>query len=110
MPQLSEAVGTVHVTGLVLVLILAGQPLKTGDWLSITVTVCVQVLFFPFTSVAVHTTDVTPTGKEAGVLLVTEAIPQLSEVTGVPSATPEAEQSPFDAFTVTLEGQVITGF
>lgn len=51
---------------------------------------------------------VNPNGKVAGALLVTEATPQLSEVTGVPSATPVAVQ-PALVVAVTLIGQVIAG-
>ena len=59
-------------------------------------------------SVTVQITVVLPRGKVAGALLVTEATLQLSEVTGVPKATPVAVQ-PVLVTVVTLTGQAITG-
>src|SRR6266436_1579375 len=66
----------------------AGQVI-VGGWLS-TTTVCWQVLLLPCTSTTVQVTVLVPTGKVAGALLVTLATPQLSDVLGVPSATPLA--------------------
>ena len=42
-------------------------------------------------------------------MFVTEATEQLSAVVGVPSATPEAVQTPKSATTLTFDGQVIVG-
>jgi hypothetical protein len=81
---------------------------KTGRTLSTTVTVCVQVLVFPELSVTVHVTVVTPTGKVAGALLLTEATPQLSPVVGVPRFTPVAVH-PELVVVFILDGQVIVG-
>ena len=43
-------------------------------------------------------------------MLVTVATPQLSAVTGVPSATFDALHLPLSAFTVTAIGAVMVGF
>ena len=42
--------------------------------------------------------------------MVTEATPQLSDVTGVPRVDTVAIHVPASTFTVILDGQVITGF
>src|SRR3989442_13517862 len=60
-------------------------------------------------SVTIQVTVVVPAGKCAGASLLTVATPQLSEVTGAPSATPEAEHTPASALTVMAAGQVIVG-
>ena len=80
----------------------------TGAELSVTVTVCVAVAVFPFASVTVHVTVVFPDGNVVGALFVTVATEQLSAVTGVPNATPVAEQPEFDD-TVTFAGAVMLG-
>ena len=59
-------------------------------------------------STTVQVTEFVPTGKLAGALLVTLAMPQLSDVTGLPRGTLVALQ-PELAVTTTLEGQVIVG-
>ena len=64
---------------------------------------------FPFTSVTVHVTVVDPTGKIAGALFVTDAMPQLSAKIGEPSTTPDAEHKPKSAAAVTLDGGVTVG-
>jgi hypothetical protein len=76
--------------------------------LSETVTVWSQVALLPLLSVTVQVTVVVPIGKAAGALLVTKATPQLSEVTGVPRATPVAVH-PVLVVAMTLLGQVIVG-
>src|SRR5438034_486524 len=86
----------------------AGQVI-VGGWLSTTVTVCWQVFELPFMSTTVHVTVVLPTGNDDGASLLVPAIPQLSEVTGVPRATPEAVQRLASASTVTFAGQSIVG-
>ena len=87
---------------------LAGQ-VMTGRTFSITVTVCVQVLELPFTSVTVQVTVVLPDGKAEGASFVTFATAQLSAVVGVPSATPVALQLPGSVLTLTDAGHVIVG-
>src|SRR5437016_5250069 len=74
-----------------------------------TITCCVQVALLLCTSVAVQITKFVPPGKLAGALLVTLATAQLSEVAGLPSATPLAHCSPGGLVTVTVAGQVIIG-
>jgi hypothetical protein len=112
-PQLSEVTGVPRTTPvavqpvLVVAVTLAGQVI-VGRILSETVTVWLQVALFPLLSVTVQVTVVAPIGKAGGALLVTEATPQLSEVTGVPRATPVAVQ-PVLVVAVTLAGHVITG-
>jgi hypothetical protein len=76
--------------------------------LSETVTVWVQVLVLPAASTTVQVTVVTPIGKVAGALLVTDATVQLSEATGVPRAT-VAKQEPASVVAVMFEGQAIAG-
>jgi len=87
----------------------AGRPLKTGDWLSFTVTVNVHVLELPLASRAVLVTVVTPNEKAkplAG-LLETLVTTQLS--LAVTLKVTLLVQRPGAAFTVTFGGQVITG-
>ena len=112
-PQLSEVTGVPSATPVavhpvfVVAVTLRGQVI-VGGTLSETVTVWLQVALFPLLSVTVQVTVVTPIGKAAGALLVTEATPQLSEVTGVPRATPVAVH-PVLVVAVTLRGQLIVG-
>jgi hypothetical protein len=69
----------------VLTVLLAGQ-LMVGFWLSVTVTVKLQVAVFPSESVAVHVTVVVPFVKvepEAGLqLVVTVAPEQVADAVG----------------------------
>ena len=51
----------------------------------------------------------TPTGKEAGALLLTDAPSQRSTAVAVPSATPVAKHWFRLALAVTFTGQVMTG-
>src|SRR2546426_4329113 len=74
-----------------------------------TVTVCWQELVLACTSTTIQMTVVVPIGKVAGAVLPTLATPQLSEVTGVPRLTPEAEHWPALALVNTLAGQVMLG-
>ena len=67
-----------------------------------------HVAVFPALSATVHTTFVLPNMKTPGALLVIEAIPQLSVVTGVPKSTPVAVQPVF-VYVVFVGGQVIVG-
>jgi hypothetical protein len=121
-PQLSLAVGAVHVAVLlqtvlpvpVLTLMLAGQPAITGTVLSATVTVKLQVLVLPAASVKVYVTGVTPTGKVAPGLcvLLTATVPgQLSVAVGaVQLAVWLQAVLPVPVATLMLEGQpAITG-
>ena len=80
-----------------------------GSCVSTTVTVCEHVAVFDDPSTIVHTTVVDPSGYVAGALFVTEATVQLSAVTGVPKATPEAVHKPKSAETVTFTGHTIVG-
>ena len=76
--------------------------------MSETVTVWVHVLVFPAASTTVQVTVVTPIGKVAGALLVTDATAQLSAVTGDPRAT-VAKQEPGLVVAVMFAGQTIVG-
>lgn len=114
--QLSEVTGVpnatpvaVHVPASGPTVIAAGQTM-VGSWLSVTVTVCVQVAVLPAPSVTVHVTVVAPNGKLAGASFVTLATVQLSEVVGEPRVTPVAEQEPASVFALTLEGHTMVGF
>jgi hypothetical protein len=60
-------------------------------------------------SVTVQVTVVAPELKIAGASLVTVATPQLSAVTGEPSTTPDAVQTPASGDTLTATGQVMLG-
>ena len=65
----------------------------------------------PWISVTVQVTVVVPTGYVVDAWsLVTDAIAQLSDVTGVPSEAIVAEHDPRSAVCVISAGQVITGF
>ncbi len=79
-----------------------------GASLSDTVTVWVHVLLFPAASTTVQVTVVTPIGKVAGALFVTDATAQLSAVTGDPRAT-VAKQSSASVVAVMLAGQTMLG-
>ena len=76
--------------------------------MSETVTVCVHVLVLPALSTTVQVTVVTPIGKVAGALFVTDATVQLSEATGVPRAT-VAKQEPRSVVAVMFAGQEMLG-
>jgi len=76
---------------------------------SITVTVCVPVVVLPLVSMTVHVTIVVPIPKTVGALFVTDATAQLSEVIGLPNATPVALHEAF-ALIVTFEGTTNEGF
>src|SRR5205085_6961368 len=87
-PQLSEAVGMAsdtlvapHRPAEATTVTSAGQEM-VGGWLSLTITVCVQVAVLPWVSLAVQTTRLVPTGKRVGALLVIVTGPQLSETVG----------------------------
>ena len=114
-PQLSAVIGVPRITPvangspiLAFTVNPAGQ-IIVGGRLSETVTVWLQVALFPLLSVTVQITVVKPIGKADGALLLTEATPQLSAVTGVPSATPVAVQ-PVLVVAVTFAGQLMVGF
>jgi hypothetical protein len=91
------ATGTAHETnaphtpGLLLTEILAGHEVKTGAWLSFTVTVNEHVLVFPPASVAVNETFVTPIGNVdplgSPAVCVTMVPAQLSLTTGASQVT-----------------------
>ena len=72
------------------------------------VTSCTQLLVLLFTSTTVHVTGVTPTGKLAGALLVTEATPQLS-VAASAGSTKVRLHTPRSALFVSALGQVNAG-
>src|ERR1043166_5545132 len=96
-PQLSKAIGlpkatpvAEHWPGSVLVVMLAGQAVIAGGWLSTTVTICVQLVILPAMSVTVQWTSVGPTGNCVGASLISDATAQLSLVVGLPKPTPLA--------------------
>jgi hypothetical protein len=91
-----------------LAVMLAGATI-VGLVASTTVTVCVAVAVRPLPSVTVQVTVVAPIAKVAGALCVTEVTEQLSEVTGVPRATLNAEQALL-ALTFNAAGAVMVGF
>jgi hypothetical protein len=111
--QLSEATGVPSATVAkqeprsVVAVMFEGQAML-GASLSDTVTVWVHVLVFPAASTTVQVTVVTPIGKVAGALFVTDATAQLSDVTGDPSAT-VAKQEPRSVVAVMFEGQTMLG-
>src|SRR6266481_1143061 len=97
-PQLSATVGVPRATlvaphrpGEATTVTRAGQAML-GGWVSLTITVCGQVMLLPELSVTVHVTVLVPTGKSAGALLVMLTEPQLSAAVGVPRATLVAPQ------------------
>src|SRR5262245_13393420 len=63
----------------------------------------------PFASRTVQVTELVPTGKLAGALLVTLTTPQLSLVAGACRFTLVAAHNPGDALTVKAPWQVIVG-
>src|SRR2546427_5618664 len=81
----------------------------TGAWLSTTITVWVQLLKLPCTSVTVQTTALVPTPYGSLASLTTLATPQLSPLVGVPSTTLVALQEPRSVLTVTAAGQLMLG-
>src|SRR5438094_7291864 len=85
-----------------------GGALSAGDSTSTTVTCCMAVAMLPAGSVAVHVTDVVPSGKMAGALFVTLTVPELSEAVAVPSPG-DAAQVPDEVVTATSAGAVIVG-
>jgi len=85
-----------------------GGALSAGDSASTTVTCCMAVAVLPAGSVAVHVTDVVPSGKMAGALYVTLTVPELSEAVAVPSGG-DAPQVPDEVVTATSAGAVIVG-
>src|SRR5207249_1984217 len=74
-----------------------------------TMTGCVQLALLPLASVAVHITEVGPSGKRLGALLVRLAMAQLSPVSGVPNSTSVAQHWPAGITTMTSSGQVSVG-
>src|SRR6266853_2354117 len=115
-PQLSPPLGVPRLTlvalqepGSALTVTAAGQ-LMLGAWSSTTITVWVQLLELPLTSVTVQTTALVPTGYGSLASLTTVPTPQLSLVlAGGPSATPLALHRPTSALTATSAGQLIDG-
>ena len=87
---------------------LAGDKVKAGACVSVTVMVCVEEAVKPVASVTVQVTVVFPNGKVAGALFVTEATEQLSAVTGVPKTT-LVDVHPTLVVPVVAEGAVIVG-
>ncbi len=65
-------------------------------------------VLFPAASTTVQVTVVTPIGKVAGALFVTDATAQLSAVTGDPRAT-VAKQSSASVVAVMFDGQTMLG-
>ena len=88
---------------------LAGDVVKVGAVVSVTVMVWVAVSKLPAASSTLQVTVVVPIGKEEGALLVTEATEQLSVVVGVPRTTPVAVQAEF-VVAATFDGAVMVGF
>ena len=84
------------------------EQLIVGFTLSVTVTVWLAMVVFPDPSITVQVTVVTPNGKAAGALLVTEATEQLSAVVGVPKTT-LVEVHPTLVVPDVAEGAVIVG-
>src|SRR5438093_11606721 len=80
-----------------------GGALSAGDSASTTVTCCMAVAVLPAGSVAVHVTDVVPSGKMAGALYVTLTVPELSEAVAVPRPG-GAAQVPDEVVTATPAG------
>src|SRR5438876_6946217 len=115
-PQLSPAIGVPRLTlvalqkpGSALTVTAAGQ-LMLGAWLSTTITVWVQLLELPLTSVTVQSTALVPTGYGSRTALSSVLTPQLSLVLAVAtSANPLALHRPTSALIVTVGGQLIDG-
>ena len=87
----------------------SGGQMMTGAIGSTTVTFCVQVRVRLVRSVAVQTTNVMPTGKTDGALLVIVTGPQLSLAVAEPRTTPVAKQVPGAVLVSTSDGQVSNG-
>src|SRR6185436_12518474 len=114
-PQLSATLGAPRATlvaphkpGEATTVTNPGQEI-VGGWVSLTITVCGQVMLLPWLSVTVQITVFVPTGKSAGALLVMLTEPQLSDTVGVPRATFVAPHKPGEAITATKSGQEIVG-
>ncbi len=63
---------------LVASIIMSSGACKIGNVLSTTITFCSVVDVLPTTSVAVHVTKVSPSGKNSGALLIIETTPKIS--------------------------------
>src|SRR6185369_2293967 len=89
--------------------IFAGQAVRVGAWLSLTVTVKVQALVRALVSVAVQVTVVTPLAKSVPLAgLQTKVTPgQLSVAVG--AKVTWAVQAPASVLTATFAGHVICG-
>src|SRR5258708_786128 len=87
----------------------AGQAVNVGGWLSVTVTVKVQVLVRALVSVAVQVTVVGPLAKSVPLAgLQTKVTPgQLSVAVGAKVTC--AVQAPASVFAAMLDGQTIAG-
>jgi hypothetical protein len=115
--QLSAVVGVPrlamiasHDAGSAFTFTAAGQVI-VGFWVSVTVTICVQVAVKPLASVTVQMTVVEPIGKVVlAWSFVTLATEQLSAVVGEPRPARIASHEAGSAFTFTAAGQVILGF
>src|SRR2546425_2673291 len=114
-PQLSATVGVPRATLVAphrpaeaLTVTRAGQEM-VGGCVSLTITVCGQVILLPWLSVTVQITVLVPTGKSDGALLVTVTAPQLSATVGVPKVTLVAPHRPAEALTATRAGQEMVG-
>src|SRR6185369_10070 len=90
-------------------MMLAGQAVRVGAWLSLTVTVKVQALVRALVSVAVQVTVVVPLTKSVPLAgLQTKVTPgQLSVAVGAKVTC--AVQTPASVLTAILPGQVIAG-
>ena len=110
-PQLSESVGSVHVTvatqasASVFWSMFAGVPEMAGASLSVTVTSNEDVVVFPLTSSEVYVTVVVPTGKKSPMEWedVKSNTPQLSSVVGAVQLT-LAPHCPASAVCVMSDG------
>jgi len=80
-----------------------------GFWLSATMTSCAAEAVRPCTSVVVHVTVFEPSAYVAVPLFTVPEMAQLSAVTGVPRATPDAVQMPASVLTFTVAGAEIVG-
>src|SRR5262249_10148402 len=99
-PQLSATVGVPkailvapHRPAEAITVTSAGQAM-VGGCVSLTITVCGQVMLLPWLSVAVQMTVLVPTGKSEGASFVRVTGPQLSDTIGAPSATLVAPHRP----------------
>src|SRR5258705_139710 len=114
-PQLSATLGAPRATlvaphrpGEATTVTNPGQEI-VGGWVSLTITVCGQVMLLPWLSVTVQITVFVPTGKSAGALLVMITEPQVKGTDVVPRGTIIATNKPGDATMVTKAGQVTLG-